>query len=151
MGLIAAASASIGNGPFFSSWGNFCCNERIADKIVDDHSLDSRKAITYARIMENDKLTFQDKLILDSVDTYDLSLAKQLLFNKVIDEDEVMLKKKVIFNAVHEFDHHNFHDFDHDLHLGSGLKFDDLNCNSFCENNCVNVWITHNLIKKVCE
>jgi hypothetical protein len=32
---------------------------------------------------------------------------------------------------VHEFDHHNFHDFDHDLHLGSGLKFKDV-LNELC-------------------
>ena len=100
--------------------------EKIFDKVVHDHSLDSPKAITFAQIIESDKLTLDDKLILNSLDLHDLSPAKKLFFNQVLNEDEMLLKKKLIFNAVHELDHHNFHDFDHDLHLGSGLKFSDV-------------------------
>jgi DUF1365 family protein len=78
------------------------------------------------------------------------------LFANILDEDEALLKKQLIFNAVHEFDHHNFHDFDHDLHLGSGLKFRDvlneLNSQQGLESNenCINVWVKHNLLQRVC-
>ena len=105
--------------------------EKIFDKVVHDHSLDSPKAITYAQIIESDKLTLDDKLILNSLDLHDLSPAKKLYFNQVLNDDETLLKKRLIFNGVHELDHHNFHDFDHDLHLGNGLKFKDV-LNELC-------------------
>ena len=131
--------------------------EKIFDTVVHDHSLDSRRAIAFSNIIESSRLDLEDKLILNSVKMHDLSPAKKLLFGQLLDDDETLLKKRLIFQAVHEFDHHNFHDFDHDLHLGSGLKFSDVLDNldniddQTVQKDCLNVWITHNLIKKICD
>jgi len=133
--------------------------EKIFDNVVHDHSLDSRRAVAFNNAIDSDTFDLQDRLILTSLKKHDLTLAKRLLFAKLLDEDEILLKKKLIFNAVHEFDHHNFHDFDHDLHLGSGVQFqdalDDLNnfqdlADKDGQQNCMNVWLKHNLLQRVC-
>jgi hypothetical protein len=133
--------------------------KKIFDTVVHDHSLDSRRAAIFNNIIDNGKLELQDRLILSSLKKHDLTLAKRILFAKLLNEDELLLKKQLIFNAVHEFDTHNFHDYDHDLHLGSGLQFqealDDLNDisgldDSEDQENCFNVWIKHNMLQKVC-
>ena len=97
--------------------------EKLFDTVVHDHALDSERAIAFNNIIENSDIDLKDRLILTSLKKHDLSTAKRILFAKLLDEDEILLKKKLIFNAVHEFDHHNFHDFDHDLHASSGLPF----------------------------
>lgn len=94
----------------------------IVREFVHDHSLDSPKAVAFHKIIESDRLTFQDRIILDSIGKHELSPAKKLFFTKALDEDEVALKKKMIFNVLHEFDHHNFHDPCHKAHNNTSLN-----------------------------
>lgn len=139
--------------------------EKIFDKFVHDHSLESRKAIAFSKIIEGEKLDFEDRLILNSLDKHDLSIAKRVFFAKVLDENELLLKKQLLFNALHEFDRHNFHDFDHDLHLGSGFNFqdvleesdflfddfdDDDDDDDFDSEDCAGVFTRHNGLQKIC-
>jgi len=134
--------------------------EKIFDKIVHDHSLDSRRAIVFNEAIDS-RFDFQDRLILNSLNKHELTLAKRILFAELLDENEVLLKKKLLFNAIHEFDSHNFHDFDHDLHLGSGLQFQDFvdDLNTFHDHDeleddgedCMNVWVRHNLLQRICN
>lgn len=166
VGFVVAGSALVISTPFntndIASTSNViivrdtALEEKIFDRIVHDHALDSNRAITYFNIIENEPLDLKDRLVLASLRQHDLSPAKKILFAKMLDADEAMLKKRLIFNAVHEFDHHNFHDFDHDLHEHSGLKFKDIlddmrRTEGKDKDDCINVWVTSQLLKRVCN
>jgi hypothetical protein len=125
--LIGILVAGAGFITFFDHDRFFDLQERILfdNKFIHDHSLDSPKAVAFHRVIESDKLSFKDRIVLDSIGKHDLSTAKTILFSKILDADEVALKKKLIFNSLHEFDHHNFHDFCHKSHNASSIVIQD--------------------------